>query len=319
MLLAGCLGPQPEPGATRQAIIHGDDSGPEQDATVLLLYDAGGRYVQCTGTLVSPRLVITARHCVAETDTFSRCGPDGTSEVGGRVHADRDPARMLVYTGHALPVDRPAAARGARILSPGTELYCNSDLAALVLDRPVTRVKPARLQIDVSPEPGDTLVAVGWGTTERELFPSVRKQRPDIVVDALGPSGDPRLGDAELSVGESFCFGDSGGPAYSASGALIGVASRGTDGEGDDPKNPASPCMNNRNVYTRLAPWRSFLLGAFDETGELPDLEPPPASAQLRQGAPSPSGGCSVAAAPAAAPWPLLLLFALLLRRRLRA
>jgi secreted trypsin-like serine protease len=59
--------------ATNQAIVGGATSTTAQDAAIMIV--TNGQF-GCTGTLITPNLVLTARHCVAaEIDETSPCGP----------------------------------------------------------------------------------------------------------------------------------------------------------------------------------------------------------------------------------------------------
>src|SRR5215207_6280492 len=63
--LTACAAPIAEPetlAATELAIVGGTTSTTEQDGAVLISED-GIR--SCTGTLIAPNLVLTARHCVS--------------------------------------------------------------------------------------------------------------------------------------------------------------------------------------------------------------------------------------------------------------
>src|SRR5260221_14635552 len=80
--------PLPEGSAsTSLPTINGKASDNTQDAVVLILYDAGGGNTYgCTGTLLAPNLVVTARHCVSQTaETGIACNADGTPIAGGQV------------------------------------------------------------------------------------------------------------------------------------------------------------------------------------------------------------------------------------------
>src|ERR1051326_5824095 len=78
------------------AIIDGSESPATQDAVVLVVIHNHG---SCTGTLVAPNLVLTARHCVTQTDEGAQCKVDGTSAGGGTLYANFAASDLLVYKG----------------------------------------------------------------------------------------------------------------------------------------------------------------------------------------------------------------------------
>ncbi|HVH41669.1 MAG TPA: trypsin-like serine protease, partial [Labilithrix sp.] len=191
----------------------------------------------CTGTVVAPNLVLTARHCVADTDDSALCTANGTALSGAVVHADRSPSDLDVYRGAAaIPTiyedyDRKSAAATGKTLVVEGSTLCNADLAFLVVDHtlpgPYAPIRTTATAV------GASLTAVGYGLTETGDTPALRQQRGSISVRAIGKisySGGAGLGDAELLVGESASSGDSGGPLLSTSGALVGVTSRGGGG-----------------------------------------------------------------------------------------
>jgi hypothetical protein len=59
-------------GQTSSAIVNGTPSTASQDSTVLIAVGTDGQF--CTGALIAPNLVITARHCVQGTDENTECG-----------------------------------------------------------------------------------------------------------------------------------------------------------------------------------------------------------------------------------------------------
>jgi len=271
-------------GTVRSPIIKGKSSDASQDAVVLLMhYDPVARsFGSCTGTLLAPNLVLTARHCVADTDVAAACDVDGTPLAEGEIRKNRKPATMHVFTGPQRPDFRDRAepaGTGEQILDDGGKNLCNHDIALIVLKEPVPNAVIAPIRLDSDPVVGESLTAVGWGVTDKTDSPDVRQQRTGISVASVGPDpGDDRLPvpPNEFSVGESICSGDSGGPAIATeTGAIVGVVSRGGNGERTNQADPSATCVGTdaHNLYTKVSSFKDFILQGFEAAGAEPWLE----------------------------------------------
>lgn len=274
-LLAVACGVNPQEAektsATSARIIDGTASSIDQDSTVLIMIGGRGG---CTGTLVAPNLVLTARHCVTETDEGALCKTDGTPYDGGGLGANYSAGSLLIYKGQlaGAMADDPskASAKGKQLFVESTNTYCDADVAFILLDRNVSApVAPIRL--GEGAREGETVTAVGWGLTEDGRLPSKRLQRSGIKVEAVGPfSFDTTtkigLAKSEFMIGEGICSGDSGGPAFASTGAVVGVVSRGGNGEQG---GGADSCIGSQTIgiYTHLANKRTLVDRAFKASG----------------------------------------------------
>lgn len=298
-------------GGTASAIVGGTPSSGAQDFTVMLVFSDPAKNLRsiCTAALVAPRLVLTARHCVAPTDLDVQCSVDGTAVAGGGVRPSHDPQKLYVLTGSSRPNLDPAtwkpAGRGAEVLDDGANNLCNHDLALVLLEAPIEGVPIAGLRLDGDADKGEALTTVGWGVTNAENEPALRQQRTSVKVTRVGPdSTSPVLTPNEVSYGESICLGDSGGPVLSAStGAVVGVVSRG--GNGTTSNDLASECTDAVNLFTKLSPFRALFTRAFTKAAAEPRLEV--------RAADDDGGGCTVTRARPRAPLaPLTLVAALI-------
>jgi hypothetical protein len=283
--------PEARTAQTEQRIIRGTPSDASQDAVVLLTYVPAGQtepFGECTATLIASNLILTARHCVAQTaDTGFICDEKGVGSSGGAVMGNHKADALYVYTGTSRPIGDAAStskakARGTQIVDDGGKNLCNHDIALVVLDRAVEGAPIAPVRLDTPPVEGATVTAVGWGLTQSSSLPGLRQQRTGIKINHVGPFVDTTslmaVPDKEFEVGESICQGDSGGPALdSQTGAVIGVVSRGGNGT-NDPRNPAGSCLgtNTQNYYTQTTAFKDLILQAFEAAGAEPWIEGQP-------------------------------------------
>ncbi|MBN9160892.1 MAG: hypothetical protein BGO98_15015 [Myxococcales bacterium 68-20] len=277
-------------GTTKSAIIDGKSSDSSQDAVVLLVhYDPSNNgFGQCTGTLLAPRLVLTARHCVGDTDLYAACKADGTPIAAGAIRKNHKANTMYVFTGK----DRPdfgrgevkPAGRGKKIIDDGGKNLCNHDIALILLEEPVTDAPIAPIRLDADVEVGELITAIGWGVTEDTPSPKQRQQRKNIEITNVGPDkAGAGVPPNEFQVGESICSGDSGGPAIAQeTSAVVGVVSRGGNAQGGDSNDPAANCIDGKNLYTKISPFKDLILEAYALAEAEPWIEGGPDPRKLK-------------------------------------
>jgi hypothetical protein len=190
--------------------------------------DVGGEGL-CTGTLIAPNVVLTARHCVARTSESVAC-PSSTAQV----HSQRPPSTLGIYVGDDV-VRSEFVAVGREIIVPQGQTLCGADIALVLLDRNVAGVAPVPIRVKGVVK-NERVRAVGFGKRGDNDPAGVKLLRDHVAVLDVTR--------AEFQVGEATCQGDSGGPALdSKTGELVGVVSRG---------GPSCEGKGVHNIYTRV-------------------------------------------------------------------
>lgn len=215
----GCTGPEaPVIEGRSDAIVNGTLETQEPAVVLVPTINAQGQVESiCTGTLVAPNVVLTAKHCVQQPGANSPLPPDSLAVVVGPSLDDYTQVQF-----------------GAQITTTPGAYYTNNglqgalvgqDVAFIRTEAPLTGVTPYKIRTaPINQVVGQTLVAIGYGLTPQGEL-GVKYRTTTVIQEVDG---------GVAYTGVSTCQGDSGGPLLDpVRGEVVATTSFG-NGEGCD-------------------------------------------------------------------------------------
>ncbi len=280
-LLLGCGGIDGSEALADQhfGVLHGQSSPSEQNAVLLIEHKEGW---SGTGSLVAPRLVLTAKQLVFDVRLHAGnlvCTPGTMQPIEGVV----DPGDLFVRFGEKHPFE--LGANVVRIHAGGDLDLCGDDIVLLELDQSFP-VAPLAMRLDEPPGLGERGLLIGWGMSDDiAANPSQTiartRQQADVEIHALGgvnaafgAAGMFRVPDGSFVASEGGCYGDAGAPFISLdTGAIVGTLSTFEPEELTTTTDSARDCYGGYSTFRALSAQREWLIEAFSEANSAPWIE----------------------------------------------
>jgi len=210
------------------SITNGTLDGSAHPAVVLIIMDVAGRPTyRCSGTLIAPKVVLTAGHCAGEPGEFSglRVFTESDVENGNNNYPFRGPNTVEAksWRAHPLFTERAFFLHDVGVI----ELKTAVDLPASQYGR-----LPAVNQLDaLQPRSSTVFTSVGYGV-QRINPAKVEAEKirmyaqPHLLQSNTALTGNYSLLLSNNASTGGTCFGDSGGPNYlGSSNVVAGVTS----------------------------------------------------------------------------------------------
>lgn len=244
-------------------------------------FGAGGQCAyRCSGALITPNLVVTARHCVQQAPEEVHCdqNPSFGGQQANSFHVTTN-VNMLSSTGkHGVQ----------QIIVPPDSHICGNDIALLILSDMISasEAKPIvpGVQYDMGdPRYGNLFTAIGYGAIDPSGDSSgTRRIKENIQLLCIpGDQYIPCPAEAQINAnefvgGDGTCQGDSGSSAYeqkSFNADINTVVSWGVLSRGGASAD-GTTCQGS--IYTRLDKWRDLIIQTANQASNNWSLYPKP-------------------------------------------
>lgn len=277
----GCSTDRESPAPTetvRQPIQGGTNDTTHRFAVGVCRGSPGSCSSVCSGALILPNVVATARHCVDTTPDQVNCSTNPT-------FGTRRSGSYYITTNSSMNTGGSAGWYSVKSVAVPTDTHvCGNDIALLVLTNVVQSADASPITPGVQYQMwdpdlyGKSFTAIGFGVTGPDKNDSGTRRIKNLVSVRCVPNSETMpcpsnvmgyLSPAEFFAGDGICSGDSGSSAFETksfnNGAPVsfGVLSRGGE---TDPDGGVPQCRNS--FYTRFDAHRDLVINTAKAASE---------------------------------------------------